>query len=243
MTAVGGVDLTLATKSLDLCQALIGQGQAFTFTLTHTGTSVTFSLDTRMEIKDSGPVVREMKSVRKKLSPSQIRRNHRRKEEFLKRKSDPPKENNTPVKLIVESAVEETEIVETTATKESKCDQCGKLCKSENGLKTHIRKSHKNEDPPPQEKLRHNSQEIELMVSPIRDTRAEPEGGGEEGKEEGDETEDEDELSFPSSKNDPRPINGKCGFVHWDQCLMAPVGPVPHGLMACIRRRLHRVGE
>ena len=76
------------------------------------------------------------------------------------------------------------------------------------------------------------------MVSPIRDTRAEPEGGGEDGKEEGDETEDEDELSFPSSKNDPRPINGKCGFVHWDQCLW---NPVPNGL--CLRRRLHRVGE
>ena len=44
-------DPALANKCLDLCQALISQGKAFTFALTHTSTSLTFSLDTRGEEK------------------------------------------------------------------------------------------------------------------------------------------------------------------------------------------------
>ena len=73
------------------------------------------------------------------------------------------------------------------------------------------------------------------MVSPTRETRAEPVGGDKEEREEGDDTEDEDELSSPSSQNDPRPINGKCGFLHWDQCIMA------NGV--CLRTKLRRVRE
>ena len=50
-----GVDHTSASKCLDLCQALIGQGQGFNFSLTYTGTSYTFSLDTRSKDIPSPP--------------------------------------------------------------------------------------------------------------------------------------------------------------------------------------------
>ena len=78
---MGGVDLSLASKSLDLCQALIGQGKPFNFSLSYTGTSYTFSLDTRSKDTPSP-------QARKKPSPSTSRRNARRREDFLKRKAE-----------------------------------------------------------------------------------------------------------------------------------------------------------
>ena len=77
---MGGVDHTLATKCLDLCQALISQGQAFT-AWHGTVTSYTISLDTRSKEIPS-------LTARKKTSPSILRRNERRREEFLKRKTE-----------------------------------------------------------------------------------------------------------------------------------------------------------
>ena len=58
MEAVREGDPAMATKCLDLCQALVSQGKAFTFSLTHTGTSFTFSLDTRGEEKVESPSLR-----------------------------------------------------------------------------------------------------------------------------------------------------------------------------------------
>jgi len=82
---VSGVDSTVVSKCLDLCQALVSQGQAFTLSLTHTGTSFTFSLDTRSKEKPS-PMDRKLPS------PSTRRRNARRREEFLKRNAEPSPE-------------------------------------------------------------------------------------------------------------------------------------------------------
>ena len=69
---VNGVESSLVTKCLDFCQALSRQGKAFNFNL-NVGSSFTFSLDTR--VKSIPP---EM--VRKKLSPSSIRGDARRRE-------------------------------------------------------------------------------------------------------------------------------------------------------------------
>ena len=93
---MGGVDLSLASKSLDLCQALIGQGKPFNFSLSFTGTSCTFSLDTRS--KDTPSLL----ARKKKTSPSTLRRNARRKEEFLKRKAESPKASDTTEKVEVQ---------------------------------------------------------------------------------------------------------------------------------------------
>ena len=93
MEAVGECDPAMAIKCLELCQVLISQGKAFTLSLTHTSTSLTFSLDTRGEEKVAKKV--EIPSLRKpqarkKPSPSTQRRNARRREEFIRRKNQPP---------------------------------------------------------------------------------------------------------------------------------------------------------
>ena len=80
MTAVGETDL--ATKCLDLCQTLSSQGSAFKFSLIM---GSNFSLDTRglaLDIQAKSP-------LKKKPSPSTLRRNARRREVFLNKKRNP----------------------------------------------------------------------------------------------------------------------------------------------------------
>ena len=68
MAAVAEVGSSLLSKCLDLCQALCNQGQAFNFSVT-IGQDFTFSMDTRS--KEVSPVT----VVKKKASPSTMRRN------------------------------------------------------------------------------------------------------------------------------------------------------------------------
>ena len=79
MAAVNESDFPLVNKCLELCHALAGQGKAFMFSLT-IGSTFTFSLDSREGKKTPLP-------SRKKKSPSTLRRNAKRKEDFLKKKS------------------------------------------------------------------------------------------------------------------------------------------------------------
>ena len=87
MTAVGESDFSLATKCLDFCQTLTSQGSPFNFSLT-IGSSFSFSLDTREKMV---ALASQVKS-KKKASPSTLRRNARRREDFLKKK-----QNSAPV--------------------------------------------------------------------------------------------------------------------------------------------------
>ena len=80
MTAVSATDSSLTTQCLDFCQALAGQGKVFKFSLT-IGSSFTFSLDTR-EGKATLPT-----RIPKKKSPSTLKRNAKRREDFLAKKS------------------------------------------------------------------------------------------------------------------------------------------------------------
>ena len=80
MTAVD--ETNLATKCLDLCQTLTSQGLVFKFSLT-AGSNFSFTLDTRVMAS-----VNQAKA-KKKPSPSTIRRNARRREEFLMKKQNP----------------------------------------------------------------------------------------------------------------------------------------------------------
>ena len=91
-TATSGDLSPLAIKCMEFCQALASQGTKFSFNLT-TGPQFSFSLDTR----DSGTstsVVTE-KVNRKKPSPSDVRRNLRRRQEFLKRKIEGEKKDGS----------------------------------------------------------------------------------------------------------------------------------------------------
>ena len=121
MTAVGDSDPILATKCLDFCQALSSQGVAFNFSLS-IGSTFSFSLDTRVKASVSP-------GTKKRSSPSTLRRNARRKEEFLKKKQNPAVAN------LSEETVGES--------LSPKCNHCDYKAASEKGLRQHIRMKHR----------------------------------------------------------------------------------------------------
>ena len=144
MTSVGDDSPSLASKCLALCQTLASQGQAFTFSLT-IGSTFTFSLDTRKG-KETLP--------KKRSSPSTQKRNAKRREEFIAKKSEAAsitglESNQKPMKPL-------------TAFK---CNQCESSFKTENGLKIHTGKSHKEAASP--EKLRKSFSQSSLTSLPL----------------------------------------------------------------------------
>ena len=145
MAAVAEVGSSLLSKCLDLCQALCNQGQAFKFSVT-IGKDFTFSMDTRSKAAIPG--------IKKKASPSTLRRNARRREEYLQRKQNPSPVNST----------EEVEIVSDALS----CDQCDYKPASEKGLRQHKRMKHKLSQPAltTPEKNRTSSSVASLAVSP-----------------------------------------------------------------------------
>ena len=148
MTAVGKTNSPLMTQCLDFCQALALQGKMFKFSVT-IGTNFTFSLDTR-EDKDV-PDTR----IKKRSSPSTMRRNAKRREEFLKKKS--------PSEAAVATGLETNQKLDDSFL----CDQCESTFKTESGLKIHKGKTHKKVPSP--EKIRKSSSQSSLTVSPIWD--------------------------------------------------------------------------
>ena len=124
---------------------MASQGKVINFPLS-VGYDFSFSLDTR-----SKAVVNQV--VRKKKpSPSTLRRNAKRREQFLAKKR--------------QKSVPQTSSDSTAA--EPKCDQCDYVAASEKGLRQHIRIKHKDLQP---EKLRKSSTGSPLAISPIKDQR------------------------------------------------------------------------
>ena len=114
----------LASQCMAFCQALASKGQTFSFTI-NVGSSFSFSLDTRGD--GSTPL------SKKRKTPSTLRRNARRRAEFLDKKRHPSSSmDTTPEKA-----------AETRDKKAFKCDQCDSNFNSGNGLKIHVGKSHK----------------------------------------------------------------------------------------------------
>ena len=88
MPTEGNEKVVMANKCLELCQALASQGQKFSFSLS-IGTDFSFSLDTKEKSTSlDNSKMTTLQQGRKKLSPSQVRRNQQRKDDFLKRKFD-----------------------------------------------------------------------------------------------------------------------------------------------------------
>ena len=124
MATVGESDSSLAAQCLDFCKALTSQGKVFQFSL-NIGKAFSFTLDSRC--KDS-----LVSMTKKKASPSTLRRNARRKEEFLTKKSKPaPEQEEVPAGKELTSQISTFQ-----------CDQCEKVFKQESGLKIHIGKTH-----------------------------------------------------------------------------------------------------
>ena len=148
MAAVGEDDSSLATQCMAFCRALTGQGKVVQFSL-NIGSTFSFTLDTRCkEIVDS--------THKKKVSPSTLKRNAKRRAEFLKRKSQPAQEQEN-ISVEKEPASQHANF---------QCDQCDHSFKTEAGLKIHTGKAHKL---PPAERVRDTSSAPSLSMSPVKD--------------------------------------------------------------------------
>ena len=115
----------LVTQCLDFCQALATMGQTITFSLS-IGPNFNISLKTKKEIAilDSRKAETSKISVKevRKLTPSARRRNQKRKEDFLKRKSE----------SFVAASASGGPGVELPEEKDSfKCDHCENVFHSE----------------------------------------------------------------------------------------------------------------
>ena len=139
------------SKCLEVSQALVSKGQPFNFSFTIGIHS--FSLDTR---ESTTKVV-----DRKRLSPSQLRRNLKRKEDFLKKKSDSPNSSKEPPEQTPEKETE----ADVVPVNQHKCSICERTFATKNGLNIHKGKAHD------QQALRTSSlKEPPLEPSPIKDT-------------------------------------------------------------------------
>ena len=116
MAAMGEEESDLASQCMAFCQALASKGQTFTFTL-NVGPSFLFSLDTKGDYPSTKWNV-------KKKSPSTLRRNARRRAEFLNKKLEafPGKETETGIRQ-----VEEEVAVNATPEKERDPDRIADL--------------------------------------------------------------------------------------------------------------------
>ena len=94
MIAVDESDSSLAAKCLDICQVLAGQGLAFNYSLS-IGSNFSFSLDARG--KGQALATQGKTKKKKKKTPSTLRRNARRRSEFLRKKMDNSGEPEGPL--------------------------------------------------------------------------------------------------------------------------------------------------
>ena len=171
----------LVTQCLEFSKALASMGQSVSLSL-KIGSSFSLSLDTREKKKVISP-----EKVKKKPSPSTLRRNQKRKELFQKKKLEEQKKGDT------------TNDMEITSQKGStfKCEQCEKVFNTEGGLKIHIGRTHKAAKLlPSPEKIRESFQEVSLCVSPEKETERVEVEDDEEEEEEGEEDEEEAKKSL-----------------------------------------------
>ena len=156
----GADNSALVKQCLEFCQTLASMGQTINLSLS-IGSDFSISLNTNKDITilDSRKAETERTIVKevRKLTPSARRRNQKRKEEFLKRKSGP---------FVAAS--------DSDALKRGsfKCDQCENVFHSENGLKIHKGKVHKSSILPQPEVLRDTAELAKpLEVSPLKEVR------------------------------------------------------------------------
>ena len=136
-------------KCLAFCQSLAMSGQKFSFTLSIGKDNFSFTN------KELGP-----SSCMKKKSPSQIRRELRRKEERSLKKAAEPAEK------VVEAS-------ESDSTVGFQCSQCDLSFKAGEDLNAHIGEVHSAPVLPTPEKERAPDQVTELLLTPISGQRKE----------------------------------------------------------------------
>ena len=172
MATMKSEDTVMVNKCLEFCQALINQGPSIAFSLT-IGSNFSFSLDARKESssletrrKSSTSETRKATMIqgevkKKKLSPSQVRRNLKRKEDFHKKKSEQFERENCDLEVTMfkcahgentfMSEIDLKNHMECSHKQEDhmlsyKCDQCENTFTSETDLKYHTETKHMKED-------------------------------------------------------------------------------------------------
>ena len=166
MTAMPVSEAALVSQCLDFCQTLATKLPIFSFALT-LGNGFSFTLDT------SGKEALSSKAMKKKKTPSTLRRDARRRSEFLKKKLEVSTGNASPQS---ENVSAEEAIEEVVERRFFKCEQCENYFKSENGLKIHIGKAHKklNSLPPTPDRLRLQQEcSVNLSATPLLDASRE----------------------------------------------------------------------
>ena len=139
-------NFSLATQCMDFCQQLSSQGVTFTFSLSM-GPLYHFSLDTK---EKSTPIPGVCKI---KKSPSTLKRNAKRKKDFLMKKSEPTLEtpDDVPSHTTVEKNLatsntfkDNSDNLEDTSNQknEFKCENCEYTNQYEKRLQTHIARKH-----------------------------------------------------------------------------------------------------
>ena len=127
----------MAKQCLALCHTLASQGRTFSLSLT-AGSTFIFSMESK-------GVVIPAEKVKKKSSPSTLRRNARRRDIFLRRKLEshskmevssecPPCPSSAPPSISSPNRVE---------GRPFKCDLCAASFVSKHGLKYHMESIHK----------------------------------------------------------------------------------------------------
>ena len=131
-------DSSLAHQCLVLCQTLASQGRTFSFSLT-AGSSFIFSME-------STGVAVPVQEVKKKSSPSTLRRNAKRRQLFLKRKLESSIEMKAPSEY-PPSASPVVSLPQLSSAmrvegRPFQCDLCTASFVSKHGLKYHTESTH-----------------------------------------------------------------------------------------------------
>ena len=128
-------NFSLASQCLAFSKTLVSHGKPVSFSL-KIGSCLEFSLDTRDEVKVPAFKVRK---------PSTMRRNQRRKNEFLASKKGLFTTEKTPNhEKTLDDPVLETKNVDNNSGEKTAvaCDECGHSTKTKNGLKLHKKNKH-----------------------------------------------------------------------------------------------------
>ena len=153
---------TSVDKCLAFCQSLVMSGKKFSFTLSIANSigNETFSFNNK-ELESS--------SCAKKKSPSQIRRELKRKSERMMKK---PEAESTE-KVVEAQLVDKKGSTASSLKTVSKCSQCDSSFKSEEELKTHIGDAHTDRVFASPEKERSPDHIPDLVLTPIQGQRNE----------------------------------------------------------------------
>ena len=214
---------SMLNQCLAFSRDMASRNQSFTFSFTTI--NFNFKLNTMNERK---PYTMEIEK-KKKVSPSTLRRNARRRKYFLQRKAEAAATEQSESDN--ENDKETSQVTINSNSYFFKCDQCDKTFETNKGLKIHIGKAHKTDSD--FEILRDNESQRQLSL-----TLTPPKGGGDKSSCL-DSTHLDEVVSDESSTTSEEPFELKFNKLEHRHCyeirpewLEKPLpNPLPHRVM------------